>query len=111
MEVPYGESGYLPQGAPTTTWASRRIKAAMQNVRMAELAKRSLVSRLVAENANALPKSADAIFDWSHATTISISLVLPPLGAEDLPVLTRLSQSQNELYKNLASNALSKIGK
>jgi len=110
VEVPYF-GGYLPEGAPTTTWSSRRLKTAMQNIRLAELARRSVAVRLVAEDAKILPDTADAVFDWSGWPTIKIDLTLPPFGERDIPALKRLAQSQNEFFKTAAAKALDVIGK
>ncbi len=110
VNAPYVGS-YLPEGAPGTTWSSQRLKAAVQNIRMAELAKRSVSVRLLAESSGALPKTADAIFDWSKAKTISIDLKLPAWGSWDVPALTRIAQGQDTVLAAAAKKTLESIGK
>lgn len=102
---------YLPEGAPGTTWSSTRLKTAVQNIRMAELAKRSATVRLLAESSGALPKNAEAIFDWSHDKTVTIDLKLPAWGSWDVPALTRISQGQDAFFAAAAKKTLENIGK
>ena len=101
--------GYLPEGASTTTLASRRLKTATQNIRYVELAKKSVVVRLLAEDAGNLPKTAEAIFDWSGAEKITLDLPMPPLGEKDIPALKRISKGEDSLLKKAAEKELGKL--
>ena len=106
----YDVGGGLPEGASGITWAAERMMTAVQNIREVELAKRSTVIKLmVFQKDIELPNSAEAVFDWSHAPSVSIKLPSPKWTAEDVPTLERLQKSKHEYYRNAAKKVLGQI--
>lgn len=107
----YDKSGGLPQGAPGTTWAAQRMMTAVENIRMVELVKRSVVLKLMFFQKDiTLPTSAEAIFDWSSAPSIKINLPPPNWTKEDIPALKRLQGSKYEYYRTAAGRVLEQLG-
>jgi len=100
----YDTSGGLPYGAPSTTWAAQSHKRVTEDIRAVELAKRSVVVRLlVQQKDHSLPDKTTAYFQWSRAEPIKIDLSFDLWNEKDLPDLERLAESSEHEYYRLSA--------
>ncbi|HNX68286.1 MAG TPA: interleukin-like EMT inducer domain-containing protein [Candidatus Omnitrophota bacterium] len=92
---------------PYTTWASQSWAMATMETRYNEFARRSTVAKvLVQEGVMFVPVKTHVYFTWSGAPDIWISLSPVSMSTADIPSLTRLQNSEVEVYRIGATRAL-----
>ncbi|MHC4405203.1 MAG: HEAT repeat domain-containing protein [Planctomycetota bacterium] len=93
-----------------TTWAAGSANGVISAVRRVELARRSVVLRLlVQEGMVTLPETVSANFSWSGVSSIPIHF--PPMvwSEDDVPQLKQFLTSEHELHRKAAQKALDSL--
>lgn len=108
---PWYISRRLPVGASSGTWASDSYRNVVQNIRLAEFAKRSVVVKLLANMGEiTISPTVDAQFIYSGWPDVVINISFTLWSQDDVPELNRLLA--NPHYHDAAQaelNALSVV--
>ncbi len=91
VSAPFFSVGTKPSGASSTTWASESLWHGCQAAGKAELVRKSVILKLLADQQVIhVPESMNIVFAWSHSPTITITLDPISWTKSDIPKLKKL---------------------